>query len=165
MAESTLSLAVNGREHQLEGRLALFQAPVTESGRGPSNGNGVATWSAAIVGLGSVGLPTAAALQGQCGRIIGVDVNPERLRQIEAREADLAGPDRVRLDAALADGSLEMTCDPAAVAKADAVIICVPTPVDGDYVPDLRSVRGACESGVVQARRGQTLILTSTTYV
>src|SRR5260221_261962 len=100
MAESTLSLAVNGREHQLEGRLALFQAPVTESGPGPSNGNGVATWSAAIVGLGYVGLPTAAALQGQCGRIIGVDVNPERLRQIEAREADLAGPDRVPLDAA-----------------------------------------------------------------
>jgi UDP-N-acetyl-D-glucosamine dehydrogenase len=165
MAESTLSLAVNGREHQLEGKLALFQAPVTESGPGPSNGNGVSTWSAAIVGLGYVGLPTAAALQGQCGRIIGVDVNPERLAQIEAGEADLAGPDRVRLDAALADGSLEMTCDPAAVAKADAVIICVPTPVDGDYVPDLRSLRGACESVVEHARPGQTVILTSTTYV
>jgi UDP-N-acetyl-D-glucosamine dehydrogenase len=165
MAESTLSLAVNGREHQLEGKLVLFQAPVTESGSGPSNGNGVATWSAAVVGLGYVGLPTAAALQGQCGRIIGVDVNPERLRQIEAQEADLAGPDRVRLDAALADGSLEMTCDPAAVEKADAVIICVPTPVDGDDVPDLRALRGACESVVAHARPGQTLILTSTTYV
>jgi UDP-N-acetyl-D-glucosamine dehydrogenase len=180
MAESTLSLAVNGREHQLEGKLVLFQAR-TASGPGLSNGsagpgelpsqntvnghNGVATWSAAIVGLGYVGLPTAAALHGQCGRIIGIDVNPERLRQIEAREADLAGPDRVRLDAALDDGSLEMTCDPAAVAEADAVIICVPTPVDGDYTPDLRALRGACESVVAHARPGQTLILTSTTYV
>ena len=86
------------------------------------------------MGLGYVGLPTAAALQGQCGRIIGIDVNPERLRQIEAREADLAGPDQARLEAALFDGSLELTCDPAAVAKADVVIICVPTPVNGDYV-------------------------------
>jgi UDP-N-acetyl-D-glucosamine dehydrogenase len=165
MAESTLSLAVNGREHLLEGKLVLFQAPGTAPGSSPSNGNGVATWSAAIVGLGYVGLPTAAALHGQCGRIIGVDVNPERLREIEARQADLSGPDRVRLDAALDDGSLEMTSDPAAVEKADAVIICVPTPVDGDYAPDLRALRGACESVVAHARPGQTLILTSTTYV
>lgn len=165
MAESTLSLAVNGREHQMEGKLVPFQAPVKGPGPGPSNGNGAATWSAAIVGLGYVGLPTVAALHGQCGRIIGVDVSPERLRQIEAREADLTGPDRVRLDAALDDGSFEMTCDPAAVAKADAVIICVPTPVDGDYVPELGALRKACESVVAHARPGQTIILTSTTYV
>jgi UDP-N-acetyl-D-glucosamine dehydrogenase len=163
MAESALSLAVNGREYQLESKLALFQPPATESAG--SNNNGIATWSAAIVGLGYVGLPTAAALHGQCGRIIGVDVNPERLRQIEGRDADLAGPDRVRLDAALDDGSLEMSSDPAAVAEADAVIICVPTPVDSGYAPDLRALRAACESVVAHARRGQTLILTSTTYV
>jgi nucleotide sugar dehydrogenase len=71
----------------------------------------------------------------------------------------------VRLDAALDDGSLEMTCDPAAVAEADAVIICVPTPVDGDYIPDLAALRKACESVVAHARPGQTMILTSTTYV
>ncbi len=165
MAESALSLAVNGREHQLEGKLALFRAPVTpEPGPGPSNGHS-GPGSAAIVGLGYVGLPTAAALQGQCGRIIGIDVSPERLRQIEAREADLAGPDRARLEAALDDRSLELTCDPAAVARADVVIICVPTPVNGDYVPDLRALRGACESVVAHARPGQTVILTSTTYV
>ncbi|HEV2242717.1 MAG TPA: nucleotide sugar dehydrogenase [Streptosporangiaceae bacterium] len=180
MAESALSLAVNGREHQLEGKLVLFRPPVTESGsanghagprgrpaQAPPRGvpDGVATWSAAIMGLGYVGLPTAAALHGQCGQIIGIDVNPERLRQIEAREADLAGPDRARLEAALDDGSLELTCDPAAVAKADVVIICVPTPVNGDHVPDLRALRGACESVVAHARPGQTVILTSTTYV
>jgi UDP-N-acetyl-D-glucosamine dehydrogenase len=183
MAESALSLAVNGREHQLERKLVLFRAPVTpEPGPGPSNGHagpgrrpaqallpggldGAATWSAAIVGLGYVGLPTAAALQGQCGPVTGIDVNPERLRQIEAREADLAGPDRARVEAALDDGSLELTCDPAAAARADAVIICVPTPVSGDHVPDLRALRGACESVVAHARPGQTVILTSTTYV
>ncbi len=164
MAESTLSLAVNGREHQLKGRLVLFEAPGTDPGSGLRDGSGTGTWSAAIVGLGYVGLPTAAALHERCGRIIGVDVSPERLREVAAGEADLADADRARLDAALSDGSLELTSDPAAVEKADAVIICVPTPVDGDYVPDLRALRGACESVVAHARPGQTVILTSTTY-
>jgi nucleotide sugar dehydrogenase len=168
MSKTTLSLAVNGREHQLKGRLVLFEMPGTEPGAtsvaGHFNGNGAATWSAAIVGLGYVGLPTAAALHGRCGRIIGLDVNQERLREIVAGEADLGEPDRIRLDAALSDGSLELTCDLAAVAKADAVIICVPTPVDGDYVPDLGALRGACASVAAHARPGQTLILTSTTY-
>jgi UDP-N-acetyl-D-glucosamine dehydrogenase len=164
MANGTLSLAVNGKENQLKGRLVLFEAPGTEPGPGPSESNGTGTWSAAIVGLGYVGLPTAVALHGRCGRIIGIDANPERLREIAAGEADLSDPDRVRLDAALGDESLELTGDPAAMAEADAVIICVPTPVDGDYAPDLGALRGACESVVAHARPGQTVILTSTTY-
>ncbi len=167
MSKGTLSLAVNGREHLLQGRLVLFEAPGTEPGgpgSGSLSGDDAGTWSAAIVGLGYVGLPTAAALQGRCERIIGIDVNSERLREILAGEADLGEPDRVRLDAALSDGVLELTADPAAMAKADAVIICVPTPVDGDFVPDLGALRGACASVVEHARPGQTLILTSTTY-
>ncbi len=161
MSQRALSLAVNGREHQLMGRLELFSAPGTEPGAGAP---GAALESAAIVGLGYVGLPTAAALHGRCERIIGLDVNLDRLEEIAAGEADLGGPDRVRLSAALSDGSLELTSDPAAVAKADAVIVCVPTPVDGDYLPDLGALRGACASVAAHARPGQTLILTSTTY-
>ena len=107
MGKTTLSLAVNGREHQLKGGLVLFEAPGEPGAAsvGHRNGNGAATWSAAIVGLGYVGLPTAAALHGRCERIIGIDVNPERLREVAAREADLGGPDSARLDAALSDGS------------------------------------------------------------
>ena len=168
VSKPTLSLAVNGREHQLESRLVLFEMPGTEPGApsaaGHEDGNAAVTWSAGIVGLGYVGLPTAAALQGRCERIIGIDVNQERLREIVAGEADLGEPDRIRLDAALSDGSLELTSDPAAVAKADAVIICVPTPVDSDYAPDLDALRGACASVAAHARPGQTLILTSTSY-
>ena len=118
----------------------------------------------AIVGLGYVGLPTALALHGRCSRIIGVDVSEERLAAITAGGADLAETDRPRLDAALADGSLELTSKVSAVEEADAVIICVPTPVDDARVPDLAALRGACEDVVSYARPGQTIILTSTTY-
>ena len=162
--ESQLSLAVNGREYQLHHKLALFRGGPGSPGGAPG-ATPAATWSAAIVGLGYVGLPTALALHGRCPRVIGMDVSEDRLAAIAAREADLADADRPRLEAALADGSLELTSKAAAVAEADAVIICVPTPVDGDHRPDLAALRGACAAVVDQARPGQTIILTSTTYV
>ena len=93
-----------------------------------------------------------------------MDVSEDRLAVIAAREVDLAETDRPRLEAALADGSLELTSKAVAIAEADAVIICVPTPVDGDHQPDLTALRGACAAVVEQARPGQTILLTSTTY-
>ncbi len=159
MSKRSLSLAVNGREYQLTSRLKLYQAPGS-----PGGDDAAAASSVAIVGLGYVGLPTAVALHGRCKRIIGVDLSQQRLTEIAAGEADLTGPDQAELAAALADGSLELTADPTAVKAAEAVIICVPTPVDEQYVPDLGALRGACASVVAHARPGQTVILTSTTY-
>lgn len=166
MGNNRLSLAVNGRERQLQSKLVAFTMPDPRSadGNGNGNGNSIGLRSVAIVGLGYVGLPTALALHGRCPRIIGIDVSQERLDEISARGADLSDPDRERLDAALADGSLELTSKLAAMTEADAVIICVPTPVDGNNTPDLRALSGACATVVAHARPGQTIILTSTTY-
>jgi UDP-N-acetyl-D-glucosamine dehydrogenase len=128
-------------------------------------GHDTAAWSAAVVGLGFAGLPTALALHGRCPRIIGIDTSEERLGVIAARGAELAGPDRPVLDAALARRTLVLTSDVGAVSEADAVIICVPAHVDGSGVPDLTALRGACAAAVEGARPGQTIILTSTSYV
>jgi UDP-N-acetyl-D-glucosamine dehydrogenase len=163
VAELVLSLAINGRERQMNSKLIPFRAPR----HAPANASGdrSAVSSVAIVGLGYVGLPTAAALHGECGRIIGIDISERRLAEIAALDADLSEPDRLRLKEALADGTLELTSDPAAASAADAVIICVPTPVDAQQMPDLAALRGACASVVRFARAGQVIILTSTTYV
>lgn len=163
MADYQLSLAVNGRERQLHGKLVAFQVPQAQTGNGNSHPAGPA--SVAIVGMGYVGLPTALALHGRCPQIIGVDVSEDRLRTIAAGDADLLESDRKILDSALTDGSLELTSEASAATRADAVIICVPTPVDGDSMPDLRDLRSACAAVVAHARAGQTIILTSTTYV
>ncbi len=165
MADHQLSLAVNGREHQLRSELVAF--PLTGQANGTSSGNGFAgsRLTVAIVGLGYVGLPSAVALAGRCRQIIGIDVSEDRLRAVAAGTADLGDPDRPRLAAALADGQLRLTTDAAAVAAADAVIICVPTPVDADHLPELTALHGACADVVANARAGQTIILTSTTYV
>ncbi len=155
MAEHHLSLAVNGRESQLHTRLVTF-----ETAR-----SAITTGSVAIVGLGYVGLPTAVELHGKSPRIIGIDVSERRLRDIASRQADLTGADQERLAAALADGSLELTTDPAAAAAAEAVIICVPTPVDAALAPDLSALQAACATVVRHAVPGQVIILTSTSYV
>ena len=160
MASQELSLAINGRERQLSARLVPYRPPAAGG-----NGHGPGPATVAIVGLGYVGLPTALALHGRSPRILGIDISAGRLAVIAAREADLAEADRPVLDAALRSGALELTSDTGAVSAADAVIICVPTPVDSAHVPDLAALRGACASVVAGARPGQTIILTSTTYV
>jgi UDP-N-acetyl-D-glucosamine dehydrogenase len=158
VAEHPLSLAVDGREELLRSRL-IGGGPAARSGRpaGPA--------AVAIVGLGYVGLPTAVALDGTTPRIIGVDVSADRLADIAAGQADLTAPEADRLAGALAGGALELTTDPAAVAAAGAVIICVPTPVDGERVPDLTALRAACAAVVAHAQAGQVIVLTSTSYV
>ena len=163
MAEPVLSLAVNGRERQMSRKLIPFRVPSGAATLGDGGRSELS--SVAIVGLGYVGLPTAAALHGECAQIIGIDVNEQRLTEIAALEADLGEPDRMRLKEALAEGTLELTTDPSAAAAADTVIICVPTPVDAEQTPDLAALRGACASVVSHARPGQVIILTSTTYV
>ncbi len=164
MAEHRLSLAVNGRENLLYQKLITCRT-ADGAAAGQENGRRVIAGSVAIVGLGYVGLPTAVALHSEARRIIGIDSNPQRLRDISAQDADLGGPDRERLAAALADGSLELTTDPAAAKAADSVIICVPTPVDSQHSPDLSTLRAACGTVVQHARPGQVIILTSTSYV
>jgi len=119
----------------------------------------------AVVGLGYVGLPTALALAGATTPVIGVDIDPHRLDRVRSGRVDLPRTEQLRLRALLQSADLTLTSDPAAVTAADAVLVCVPTPVDAHLAPDLTALRAACRSVVEHARPGQTIILTSTTYV
>lgn len=124
----------------------------------------VASVSVAVVGLGYVGLPTAIALATAGARVIGVDVNPDRIAAIRSGAVDLLEQDALQLQLMLPH-RLQLSCDPAAIAAADAVIIGVPTPVDKHLIPDLSPLAAACAQVVKHARAGQTIILTSTSYV
>ena len=85
MPEHHLSLAVNGREHQLHHKLVPFEMPAGPWGDAKDAGdddrgrNLAQVRSVAIVGLGYVGLPTALALHGKCPKIIGIDTSQQRL--------------------------------------------------------------------------------------
>ncbi len=119
----------------------------------------------AIVGMGYVGLPTALAFLDRGANVTGIDISAARLDEIRTASADLLADDRQRLRAALRSPLLRLTSDAATMTAADTVIICVPTPVDQHLNPDLGALRAACATVVERARPGQTIVLTSTTYV
>jgi UDP-N-acetyl-D-glucosamine dehydrogenase len=130
----------------------------------------VAIKTVAVVGLGYVGLPTGIALASAGLNVLGIDTSARRLQDITEGGADLLPIDRGRLEEVLADAPgaparMMLTSDADALADADAVVICVPTPVDEHLQPDLRWLRSACGSVVERARPGQLLVLTSTSYV
>ena len=119
----------------------------------------------AVVGLGYVGLPTAIALGNAGCKIVGVDVSRSRLQAIRAGEAELLDSESEDLHAQLAGGRFMLTDDAGALASADLVLVCVPTPIDRARRPYPEILKRACASVVEHARAGQTIVLTSTTYV
>ncbi len=119
----------------------------------------------AVVGLGYVGLPTALALADHDARVIGYDISETRLADIKSHQVDVSVRDRERLKRHLRDNTLRLTTEPHALVEADAVVVCVPTPVDVHHTPDLRALSGACATVVRHTRPGQTIVVTSTTYV
>ncbi|MFD0315788.1 nucleotide sugar dehydrogenase [Streptomyces flavalbus] len=121
--------------------------------------------SVAVVGLGYVGLPTALALCGAGATVTGLDTSERRLRDIRAGAVDLLPPQHAALVCAERTGDLRLTADPAPLRDADAVVVCVPTPVTEDRAPDLRALRAACATVVRHAAGGQLIVLTSTSHV
>jgi len=85
--------------------------------------------TAAVIGLGYVGLPTALALLQSDVGIVGVDVSAPRIAAIRRRDVDLLPSDHERLATALESDRFELTSQAAALEAADFVLICVPTPV------------------------------------
>ena len=123
------------------------------------------TLTLGVVGLGYVGLPTALAFVAGGGRVVGYDLSESRRTAIARGEVDLLPRDLDRLAALQGDDRLVVTGDADRLAEADAIIVCVPTPVDHHLTPDLTALRSACRAVVERARPGQLLVLTSTTYV
>ena len=107
----------------------------------------------AIVGLGYVGLPTALSLADHGANITGCDVSEARLADIKSGRVDLLDRDRERLGRHLAANSLKLTTEPTSLRHADAIVVCVPTPIDAHQSPDLRALSGACAAVVEQRRR------------
>jgi len=118
-----------------------------------------------VVGMGYVGLPTALSLVSKGARVMGLDASAARLRNIHHGSVDLSARDMERLRQYRSGAQLDLSEDPEVLSDADYVVICVPTPVDDYQAPDLAALQGACDSVVERAKAGQTIILTSTTYV
>jgi nucleotide sugar dehydrogenase len=119
----------------------------------------------AVVGLGYVGLPTALTIGSSGAHIIGIDLSEARLDAIRQCRVDVT-PRDLRVLAGLLDSpGFLLDTDATLIQHADAVIVAVPTPVDKHLEPDLHMLRCACATVVENAQPGQTIIVTSTSYV
>ncbi len=118
----------------------------------------------AVIGLGYAGFPLAEAFAAAGFRVLGVDVDAARVARLREAESYLGHIPARRVRQLLQGGRFEPTADLTRLAEADAAIICVPTPLTAARDPDLSAVEAAARSCAAQLRRGQLVVLESTTY-
>jgi UDP-N-acetyl-D-mannosaminuronate dehydrogenase len=90
----------------------------------------------AIIGLGSVGLPLCLAFARRGLAVIGIDIEPAKVEKLRADESYISHIPAAAIGEARAAGRFEPTADVAAVSRADAILICVPTPLTPNRTPD-----------------------------
>ncbi|HET7473047.1 MAG TPA: NAD(P)-binding domain-containing protein, partial [Candidatus Limnocylindrales bacterium] len=91
----------------------------------------------AIIGLGYVGLPLAIAFEEAGLEVVGVDASPPRVEELRRGSSPIDDIDDARLGAALANGLRIASPAEADLAAADAIFVCVPTPITDSKDPDL----------------------------
>jgi nucleotide sugar dehydrogenase len=114
-----------------------------------------------VVGLGYVGLPLAVVSANSGLNVIGYDVSPERVKEINSGVSPIEDISDQELSKAL--NSFDATGDPSLLSKCQHIVISVPTPLT-DYQPDLSYVESAAKSVGENLVSNQVIILESTTY-
>ncbi len=117
-----------------------------------------------VVGLGYVGLPLAVEFAREGFPVVGVDIDAHKIASLNKGTSyipDVATPDVKRL---VARQKFSATADYTVIENADVIFICVPTPFDEMKAPDLKPVIAATESIAHYLKKGQLVILQSTTY-
>lgn len=117
-----------------------------------------------IVGLGYVGFPLALVFAEAGIQVIGFDVDESKITAIAAGESYIRHINHGRLQAAVASGRFTATADYRHVADCDAIIICVPTPLDHHLEPDLRFIVQTAEAIAPHIRPHTLVSLESTTW-
>ncbi len=117
-----------------------------------------------VVGVGYVGLPLAVAFAEAGMKVVGVDVDGRKVAAINSGASyieDVASEDIARFTSS---GDIRATEDYSELSEAEAVIICVPTPLDEHRAPDLSHVVEAAENVSKHLPHGSLVVLESTTY-
>ncbi|WP_193210801.1 nucleotide sugar dehydrogenase [Luteolibacter marinus] len=117
-----------------------------------------------VVGLGYVGLPLLLAYAKAGYRAVGIDIDPAKPEALLAGRSYIKHIPGDEVAGALASGKLEATTDFSVIAGLDAIILCVPTPLDEHFEPDLSYVVDTVDAVVPFLKAGQVLSLESTTY-
>jgi UDP-N-acetyl-D-mannosaminuronic acid dehydrogenase len=116
-----------------------------------------------VIGLGYIGLPTAAVFASRKKKVIGIDINPKAVEAINQGRIHIVEPDLdIVVHAAVTEGWLRASVTPE---PADAFLIAVPTPFKGDFQPDLSYIEAAVKAIAPVLAPGNLVILESTSPV
>jgi len=117
-----------------------------------------------VVGLGYVGLPLAVTFAQAGVAVLGLDAVQSKVDQVNAGQSYIEDVPSDTLGPLVEAGLVRATTSWDSIRAVDAVIICLPTPLDDHREPDLSAVLGAADSLAQRLRQGQLVILESTTY-
>ena len=117
-----------------------------------------------VIGLGYVGLPLVLLYEEAGFAVLGFDVDETKTAALNEGRSYIRhiGSDRIRK--AFDSKQVEATTDFTRLAECDAIIVCVPTPLGKHREPDLKYIRMTAEAIALRLRRGQLVVLESTTY-
>src|SRR4051794_35837592 len=117
-----------------------------------------------IVGLGYVGLPLMGAATAKGFKVLGFDVDAAKVDTLNAGRSYLAHIPAEGIADVVGRGLFEATADVGRLSEADAVLVCVPTPLDRHREPDLRYVEDTTRALAPVLKESALLVLESTTY-
>lgn len=117
-----------------------------------------------VIGLGYVGLPLALAFHERGFSVAGFDLDPEKIAALERGTSYIRHLSAARVRAASASETFVATTDFSRLGEADAILICVPTPLGAHREPDMSYVEATARQIATTLRPGQLVVLESTTY-
>ncbi|MDP7028119.1 MAG: nucleotide sugar dehydrogenase, partial [Candidatus Marinimicrobia bacterium] len=116
-----------------------------------------------IIGLGYVGLPLVIRFSEERFKVIGFDIDEKKCKSLNAGESYIKHISNISIQDSLTKG-FEATFDWKRIEEVDCFLICVPTPLADDNVPDLQYIFSTLKSVTPYLRQGQLMVLESTTY-
>ena len=117
-----------------------------------------------VIGLGYVGLPLVELFATKGFPVLGLDIDPVKVGRLQSGQSYIGHIASERVAALRDSGRFEATTDFSRLADADAILICVPTPLGTHREPDLAAVVATGRTIGEHLRRGQLVVLESTTY-
>jgi UDP-N-acetyl-D-glucosamine dehydrogenase len=117
-----------------------------------------------VIGIGYVGLPLVAEFARAGFRVTGLDNDPRKVKALNAGESYIPDVPTADLAPHVAHGRLRATGDAAVLREADAVVVCVPTPLNKTRDPDMRFIVAATDAIAQHQHDDMLVVLESTTY-
>lgn len=117
-----------------------------------------------VIGLGYVGLPLAVEYAGAGFEVLGIDVDARKIAKLNRGENYIDDVDGDKLSEMVEVGKLSGASDYKDISAQDVIFICVPTPFTDNKEPDVSYIEHSAKGIATGLRRGQLIILKSTTY-